>query len=624
MKRTDRKLSCWLCLIAAAATAAPALAGAQVVRLKLSGPMTEAPAPDAELIALLGGDPPVTLRETVERIHKATQDASVGGIALIIDQPQIGLSQIQELRQALRAFREAGKPVYCYIDTAGNGDYALATAADHIMLAEYSDLWITGLLAELSYYKNMFEKIGVRAEMLHCGAYKSALEPFTRTAPSPEAAENVNWLLDGIHEAWVRMMAEGRGKSVEEMQKLIDQAPIRAADALEHRLVDAVGGFEEFSQLIREKFGPDVEVLKKYPKDKDLDIELDPGNPFALFSEINRVMEELFGGAQAPDEPGIALVFIEGGITVGKSDQGLFGTVAGSTSIRAAFDEAAENDHIKAVVVRVNSPGGSALGSDIIWRAAMRVAKSKPLIVSMGGVAGSGGYYVALPGDVIFADETTITGSIGVVGGKLVWNELWEDKLGVNTVEFKRGARADWLSMNSGWSDEQRAAMQDYLDAIYEQFKSRVRANRGDKLNGELEQIAQGKVYTGRQALDLGLIDRIGTLSDAIAHAAEKANLEDPKVYVLPKKKGLAEVFAQLMGETPRDEWEISAPAGHASQADLLRSGGLGDPLLQRLAPLLHALAPQRTEALMRDLYQLSILNREHVGMFMPFRLNIR
>lgn len=507
------------------------------------------------------------------------------------------------------------------MDYAGNGTYALACAADHITLAEHSTLAIVGLHAELGFYKGLLDKIGVEAELLHCGAYKSAHEPFTRTEPSPEAAENVNWLLDSIYERWLELLAEGRELPVSAIRAAVDRAPLLADEALELKLVDQVATFNDFRKLIRDKFGDDVEVLKKYPAKPKLEIDFE--NPFAVFQRFAEKLTEMMEEAGEPPKPGIALIYIDGAIWVGKSDAGPFGTgeVAGSTTLRAAFNQAREDESIKAVVVRVDSPGGSALASDIMWRAASRCAREKPLVVSMGNVAGSGGYYVSLPGDPIFAEETTITASIGVVGGKFVWRGLMEDKLGITTTEFDRGAHAGLMSMNRKWTAAEREWMGNLLNRIYEQFKGRVRQSRGDRLVGDLEEMAGGRVYTGRQALELGLVDRIGGLTEALECAARKAGLEgtDYEIYVLPKPKTFGDFLAMLLEEETEDEWEISTRLIHAAT---LPAGT--DSLLRAAGPVLHGLAPERLRAMRRVLLEATILQQEHVGCFMPFDLTIR
>ncbi|RMF73100.1 MAG: signal peptide peptidase SppA [Planctomycetota bacterium] len=601
----------WLILMAVAiALPHTSLAAKKLLRVRLDGPILEAPSEDAALAALFGAQPPRTLYNCTREIQKAADDAEIAGIALIIEQPRMSFAQLEEMCDALRDFRKTGKKVYAFMDYASNGSYALAAAADHITLAEYSGLEIVGLHAELSYYRGLLDKLGIEPQMLHCGDYKSAMEPFMRTEPSEPARENINWLLDGIFERWIELIAEGRGLSEEEVRAAVDAAPLHADQALERKLVDAVSSFEDFKRRIHKEFGKDVEVVKSLSKRGGL--EIDMNNPFAMFE----LFGEILAGDQAGErKPGIALIYIEGPIAVGTNQSGPFASaMAGSTTLRAAFIKAAEDDAVKAVVVRVDSPGGSALASDIIWKAARRCASEKPLIVSMGGVAGSGGYYVSLPGDVIFADASTITASIGVVGGKLVWNGLFADKLGITTTEFDRGAHAGLSSMNRPWNEEELAWITDYLNRVYAQFKGRVMESRGDRIKGDLEEHAGGRVFTGRQALERGLIDRIGGLSDAIALAAQKAGLDDYEVYVLPEQKEPIDILREMFsGEPSKDEFEISGSAAVAS-----------NPLVSATLPLLQKLAPQQSGNLRRALTTLMILDRERVGCFMPFDLAIR
>jgi protease-4 len=623
MSRLARKHISWTLLIVGATLLLPqpASAAGKVLRLRFDGPVLEAPDENAQFFSVLfGGTEAKTLHKWVRTIQEAADDHEIAGIVMILEQPQFGLAQLEELTHALRAFRETGKKVYCYMDHAGNATYALACAADHITLAEYSELGIVGLHAELGFYKGLLDKIGVKADLMHCGAYKSALEPFTRTEPSSEAAENVNWLLDGIYDRWTELIAEGRGLSPEQVKALVDRAPLVAEDALEHKLVDQVGSFTDFKKTIHEEFGKDVEVVKKLGKKSEL--ELDFENPFAMFQVFAEKFSKLMEGAGEPTKPGIGLVYIEGLIMVARQDAGPFGGggVAGSTTIRAALEKARQDDKIKAVVVRVDSPGGSALASDIMWKAATRCAAEKPLIVSMGDVAGSGGYYVSIPGDTIFAEETTITASIGVVGGKFIWKELMEDKLGITTTEFDRGKQAGLMSMNRDWTESEREWMAQYMSSVYDQFKDRIKQSRGDRIVGNLEDMAGGRVYTGRQALERGLVDKIGGLSDAIAFAAKKADLEDYEIYLLPKPKDFGDFLAMLMDEDVEDEWEISV--GPCLTSDRLL--GTANPLLRAALPLLEGLAPERVRNIARSLQSLFILNREHVGCFMPFDLTIR
>lgn len=592
----------------------------QVLRIHLDGRILEAPPPDMGLMSLFGkGEHEMTLRERVNQIRKAADDKNIAGMALILEAPQASLAQVEELTRALHDFRAKGKKIHAYLESANNLSYVIACSADSITLTEYGDLETVGLHGSVSFYKGLFEKLGVQADMLHCGAYKAALEPYTRTEPSKEFAENINWLLDGEYARWTQLIADGRHLKPEEVKNVVDHAPMPADAALKAKMIDKVASYEDFVKALKADFGSDTKFVKHYPRDEDdgVDLELDTDNPFAMFTQMQGILQKIMNeGKEDADKNGVALIYIDGGINMGESEESPFGgsSGVGSTTIRKAFAEALADDHVKAIVVRVDSPGGSALASDIMWKAAMRAKAVKPIVVSMGGVAGSGGYYVALPGEVIFAEESTITGSIGVVGGKLVWKGLFEEKLGITTTEFLRGKNSGLMSANRAWNDEDRKFMQDYMNSVYEQFKGRVKASRGDRIKGDLEQMAGGRVYTGKQALELGLIDKIGGLTEALAYAAEKVSLgKDYAVHVLPRKKDIGAIFAEILGKETDDAWDVALP--HLTSAD---------PLTRALAGLLKSVAPEQLRSVASGLQNILILDREHIGCFMPLQLNVR
>lgn len=591
----------------AACAASTAQAGKKILRLKFDAAVGEAPSPDAEIMALFGAETGKTLYAWVKELREAADDPQIAGAAMIVEEPAMSMAQLEELTRAIQHFRSKGKKVYAYSDGFSNRSYALACAADHVTLAEHSEVGILGLFAELTYYKGLLDKIGVEADMLHCGAYKSALEPFTRTEPSKEAAENVNWLLDGMYSRWLQLMADGRKQSVEQIKAAVDAAPLNASESLKRKLIDAVGSYDDFRASLKKEYGDDVEVVKRY-KAKDA-LELDMDNPFAIFSMLAEMMNQKTDHTK----PGVALIYITGPITTGKNEPGFFGgeSNAGSTTLRAAFNQALEDDAVKAIVVRVDSPGGSALASDIMWNAAVRAGKAKPLVVSMGGVAGSGGYYVAIPGETIFAEESTITGSIGVVGGKMVLKGLFNEKLGITTAEFTRGKYSGLMSTMRRWDESERAKITGYMNEVYEQFKGRVTQSRGAKIKGDLESLAGGRVYTGRQALEKGLVDRMGGLFDAIEYAAGKASLKEYEVYTLPKPKDFGEILREAFGKPGEDEYEVSA---RPVQTILLRAA----------EPMLRELAPAAIRRVARGLMKLTVLDQERIGAFMPFEIEIR
>ncbi|MFN0135887.1 MAG: signal peptide peptidase SppA [Phycisphaerae bacterium] len=601
----------WLysALAIAAILTTPALAAKKVLRVLLDGPIAEAPLPD-KLMAKLFGEDVRSLREWTEDIRAAADDKEIAGMALILDEPQMSLAQLEELTRAIGYFRSKGKAVHAYSDYLSNRSYAVAAHADHITLAETANVDIVGIYAELTFYKGMLDKIGVQADMLHCGAYKSALEPYTRTEPSKEAAENVNWLLDGLFDRWVKIMADGRKQSVEQIKAAVDQAPLSDKKAKELKLIDEIGSFEGFTARLLKEYGQDLELVKDYSAE-DMP-ELDMDNPFGIFQFIQELMDK---SDEVSGKPGIGLVYITGPIMTGKSQPDPFGGEgsAGSTTLRAAFRAAEEDDNIKAVVIRVDSPGGSALASDIIWNAAAKCAKKKPLIVSMGGVAGSGGYYVAIPGETIFAEESTITGSIGVVGGKMVLAGLFNEKLGITTTPFARGKNSGLMSSMRPWNDTERAKITEYMNDTYASFKGRITASRGAKIKGDLENLAGGRVYTGRQALERGLVDKMGGLQDALNYAADKSGAgKDFEVHTLPKPKGFNDIMAEMFGKPTADEYEVATPDYRRHIA------------MQFIEPLVQELAPGAARRVLAGLRNLIMLDTERVGMMMPMQLDIR
>jgi protease-4 len=323
---------------------------------------------------------------------------------------------------------------------------------------------------------------------------------------------------------------------------------------------------------------------------------------------------DLLGGAKKKTfKDSVAIVYVEGPIVEGSaqaSPLSFGGGVAASSPIRRALDKAASDDTIKAVVLRVNSPGGSATASEIILDATKRVKAKKPLVVSMGDVAGSGGYYVACGADTIFADNSTITGSIGVVAGKMVTTDLWNN-IGVSWKGYKRGANSALLGSAEVFSAEERKHLQSWMDEIYGVFRGHVASIRGNRLKKPLDEISGGRVYTGQQALELGLIDKIGTLQDAIKFAAAEAKIEKYETRVVPEPKNFMEVLMEGMG----GDDEYAGRLIRLSQP----TAATGAPNLAELAmPYLRTLDPARAAAFGRVLVQLETLRRDKVAVIMP------
>ena len=469
---------------------------------------------------------------------------------------------------------------------------------------------ISGFNAESPYVRGLLDAIGVKPDFLTCGKYKSAAEMFMRKGPSPEAAQMRNWLLDSLYESYQKTVAQGRGVKPERVRQWIDGAvytPEQAVEARDHRQHPAPPGLRgRTPQEVRRRREVRQPSTARRSRAEDIDLS----SPLGLLQFWAKVLEG--GKKKATGKDVIGIVYVNGAILPGKPEPSPFGTdsEAYSTPIRKALDKIAEDKDVKAVVLRVNSPGGSAVASEIILNATQRVKAKKPFVVSMGNVAGSGGYYVAMAADTIFADATTITASIGVLGGKFATTDMW-NKIGITWDSTRRGANAGLLSSDAVFTAVERKKMQDWMNDVYGVFKGHVVASRGAKLKKPIDELAGGRVFTGQQALDLGLIDKIGTLQDAIRHVAKQAGLKDYEVRVYPEPKNFMEVLVEGLSGGDRDLNHLMLPAsGIASRR--------ASSILDLALPHLKGLDPQRLETVKAALGRLDLLQQEHSVLVMP------
>jgi protease-4 len=460
----------------------------------------------------------------LRRLREAGEDPSVRGVVLHLDASPFSWGQIEELRDMISALRERGRPVAVYLDGATSSrDYLLASAATSVFLHPAAELDLSGLSVEMTYLRGVLDLVGVEPEFYHRSEYKSAPETWTRHEPSEPAAEEMNALLDDLWEGLVQGVATGRGLSREEAVAAIDGGPYTAREAEEKGLVDGL----------------------LYPD--QLEDELGEGFPNRYLLDHDYLAYLPHSGWQAPRR--IAVVVAAGTITSGPSSgPGLFGgETAGANTVVQALTQARRDPTVKAVVLRVDSPGGSAFASDDIWRAVQLLReKGKPVVVSMGGLAASGGYYVSAGADTILAEPGTITGSIGVYGGKLSLAGLY-DKVGVGSAIWQRGRNAAMWSSSKPMDPGERAAMERLIDETYAQFKERVGDGRG-LTPEQVEELARGRVWSGRRAVENGLVDELGGLFDAVDRARTQAGLRDGARYELVTY----EREADGLGELPR------------------------------------------------------------------------
>ena len=576
----------------------------QIAYFKLRGELTETP---VNMPPLFEKHPPVSLKGLLERLKEARLDKNIVAVVVDLQKASLGLAQLEEMHTAMRQFAAVDKPVYIHADSLHNLTYAAATGGSHISVVPTGDIWLTGFYGERPYLRGTLDKIGWKPDIEHCGDYKNAGEMFTHTGPSEETKRMNKWLIDGLYNEFVKRVAEARGMTPEKVRELIDNGPYTAEEALKLGLIDSVQHRQDFVKDLKKRYGDEAEFVTDYGKEDDMAV---PEDPFAMFSFLMKLFNPT---PKEYTEPSVAIVYVEGAIVTGESEPSPFSggsDGAYSTTIRRALDKAAEDDTVKAVVMRVDSPGGSALASEIILDASRRVAAKKPLVVSMGNVAGSGGYYVTCAASTIFADPNTITASIGVLSGKMVTTGMW-DKLGVNWHAEERGKHAGLMSSSEPFNPDERAAIRKYMNTIYDVFKGHVTKARAGKLTKPLDEIAGGRVFTGTQALELGLVDKLGGLEDSIKFAAQKAGLGEYDIRVIPEPPSIFDMFMEH-----DDEDVVASTRTVAGLADL--------PLARELMPVLLKADPMRVRAVLRQLRLLSTLQSETILMAMPGEMVIR
>jgi protease IV len=485
----------------------PSIRDNSVLALRVSGPLPDY-VPDDPFRRIFGGQPQ-SLSSLLTQFRKAKADKRITAVMLDIDTPGIGWAKAEEIRAAIEDFRTSGKPVYAYMEMGLNKDYYMATACDKIFVPPPGELFITGLAADVMFFRGTLDKLGIYPDIYQIGKYKSAGDTFTQKQMTEAHREAVNSLLDDYYGRYIEGIAKARKKSPDEMRALIDNAPYTAPQAKDAGLIDGTLYREEVDKEIKKRLG--------YKESDDLRI--------AKGSDYRQISQESLGLNKGEK---IAVVYAAGDIVSGKSAFGSEGEeTIGSDSLVKTLEEVRDDKTIKAVVLRVDSPGGSGLASDIIWRAIESLKEKKPVVVSMGDVAASGGYYISAGANKIVAQPSTITGSIGVVGGKPVVKGFY-DWIGVTNEYVLRGKNAGIFRESEKFSDTERQKFQEFLKATYEDFTSKVAKGR-NKDKAYIDSIGQGRVWTGRQGKENGLVDEYGGLEKAIEIAKQLAKIPTDK-----------------------------------------------------------------------------------------------
>ncbi|HET9467328.1 MAG TPA: signal peptide peptidase SppA [Vicinamibacterales bacterium] len=498
--------------------------------LRIGGDLVETP-PNDVLGQVTGGARAQTVRGYVEALRRAKSDPRIESVLIVptpIQSPFWG--KVQEIRDAVLDFRKSGKPINAFLEYAGDREYYLASAADKIYLLPSGSLDVTGVATYEVFLKGTLDKLGARADFEKIGDYKTAPNQLTETTYTPAHREMTESLTRDMYEQLVRGIAESRKKNVEDVRALIDEGPFLAREAQRVGLVDGLA-YED---------------------------QLDD---HGVVSKSGTIEGDRYGrarrGLTARNAPRIAVIYISGIINSGDSGfDPLNGDVAGSTRLVKAIQSARADDNVKAIVVRIDSPGGSSIASDVIWRE-LTVTKnekpSRPLVASMSDLAASGGYYVAMAAPHIVAQPATLTGSIGIYGGKFITGGTF-DKFGANIESVIIGRNAGLESPDRPFTDSERAKLREQIRDFYNGFIQKVAASRKMPVE-RVDTLAQGRVWTGSQAREHGLVDALGGLDRAIALAKEKAGISaetEVDIVTYPARRSLAEMLIEELSGNER------------------------------------------------------------------------
>lgn len=514
--------------VAAAALGKPAVPSRTVLQIDFEQGLVEAIPEDP--LAKIMLEEQLTLIDVVDALGRAADDERVVALVARIGGSGIGLAHLQEVRDAVQRFRDSGKTAIAYAETfgefgPGTGGYYLATAFDEIYMQPSGDIGLTGMMYESPFLRGTFDKLEMQPQMGQRYEYKNAMNVYTERSYTEPHRRAMAELLDSQFGQIVRGIALSRGKSEDEVRALIDRGPYLGREALDAGFVDGL------------KYEDEVYA--------DLETQIDgEPRPLGVQAYVQR--------AGRPHTKGetVALIYGTGAVSRGSNRYSpLDGSaVMGSDSVVAAFRTAIDDERVKAIVFRVDSPGGSYVGSDSIWRETILAKQAgKPVIVSMGNLAGSGGYFVAMDAAKIVAQPGTITASIGVLGGKIVTRDLW-NKLGITFDAVQAGENAEIFSVMHPYDEQEWSRIEAWLDRVYADFTQKVAEGRGMPLE-EVQQIARGRIWTGEAALELGLVDQLGGLHEAFGLAREAIGLEPDAPIRVRRFPAEQTPFQMLFGE---------------------------------------------------------------------------
>jgi protease-4 len=521
----------------------PPVSPGSVLTLDLSGPIPERVTRDPFAQAFTD-QPSYDLHDVKQSLRKAAADTRIDAVLIRAHGVTAPWAVLQEIRHELETFKASGKPLIASTGEyySGEQDYFLNSAADSVFAAPEGFFEFNGFATQVAFFQNTLDQLEIDVQVVRAGDYKSAVEPFTREDLSAENREQLSALLDTTSNTFMRAVANSRGLSMDALNRIASEAAtLTARGAYEANLIDGLLYEDEVRNVINRR----------------LNLNEDEELSTITLANYARVSPSS-AGLELGDEGEVAVVYAEGQIVTGDTDN-MFGSspMIGSETFTEAMQTARESDRTDAVVVRINSPGGSASASDAMWRAMELTAQQKPVIVSMGGTAASGGYWMATAADSIVADPLTITGSIGVFGVFFDASGLFESKLGVTFDGVQTSPYADIFTGLTDFSAEERALLERFIDETYRTFLEKVAASRNKSVE-EVQEIAQGRVWSGNTAYDIGLVDVLGGLDTAIEIAASRAGLDEGtyRVRTLPRPKTFIERFNESLYAQATSAWQ--------------------------------------------------------------------
>ncbi len=494
-----------------------------VLQLKLETPIAELEVEDPFAEIFPGaGEQSHGLLQIIQAIHHAKSDPKIKGIYLNTSYLMTGIASIQEIRESLIDFKQSGKWVVAYADHYTEGAYYLASAADKVYMNPAGEMEFNGLATEVMFFKKMFDKLDIKPEIFRVGDFKSAVEPFMRDNLSEENKLQLNSMLNSIYGEMLHNISDSRKIPFEKLKEIADNMVVRnAALSVSSGLIDSLYYDDQMQDVLREKLGLDKKRTV----------------PLVKYSKYRK---SYVSTSTSKNE--IAVIVADGAITPGRASQGTVGSVTIVEQIR----KARTNDNVKAIVLRINSPGGEVQASDNMWREIVLATKQKPVIASMSDYAASGGYYLAMGCDSIVTRPTTITGSIGVFAVGWDLSSFLGNKIGITSEEVKTGDIGELVTVTRALNEEEKGIWQNRTNQIYEDFTKKAAAGR-DMTQDDIKKIASGRVWTGIQAKDNGLADVLGGFNDAVKIAAGAAGIgEDYKLRYYPRPRPFLE---RLMGD---------------------------------------------------------------------------